>query len=329
MKKSGVVAALAAAAALAGCLDPQYKSRRSHNAPPPPPPPIAVPDSEPVTPAPNPPPPIVVDEVKPLPPPVNPPPPVVVDTPPPAPATTTYIVQRGDSLSKISKRFNITIAAIRRMNPQLKGDALRIGQKLELPGAVDVGEQKRPVRSFQSNQTAGFKKYTGETRDYTVVAGDSLSKIAHQTGCTVAQLADLNGLERDTVRIGQKLRVPAKKPVVAAAPAKAKPADKLAAKPAPAPVADKQPVRQDTETPVKADEAPAPEKIDDAAAPAPDVPAGSDKDVITYKVNENDDLSGLSITFDVSPARLRQLNGLGENEELTPGMVIKIPASPN
>lgn len=318
MKKSGVVAALAAAAALTGCLDPQYKSRRSHSAPPPPPPvqQVAVPDLEPVKPAPTVQQPIVVDEVKPV------PPPVVIDPvpPAPAPATTAYIVQRGDSLSKISKRFNITMAAIRRANPQLKGDVLRIGQKLELPGVVDVGEQKRPVRSFQSNQTAGFKKYTGETRDYTVVAGDSLSKIAHQNGCTTAQLADLNGLEGDKVRIGQKLRVPAKKAAKPTAAA-TKPKEK------PAPVADKPKEKPAPAATEKAADDPAPVKADEPVAPPPEAPAESDKDIIIYKVKAGDDLSGLSIIFDVSTAQLRQLNNLGDSDELTPDMEIKIPVT--
>ena len=51
---------------------------------------------------------------------------------------TTYTVQRGDYLAKISKKFGVTIASIKRLN-NLSEDSLRIGQKLKLPGNIDVG----------------------------------------------------------------------------------------------------------------------------------------------------------------------------------------------
>lgn len=43
-----------------------------------------------------------------------------------------YTVQAGDTLSLIAQAFNTTVARIREMN-NLKGDVLRIGQKLNLP----------------------------------------------------------------------------------------------------------------------------------------------------------------------------------------------------
>ena len=57
-----------------------------------------------------------------------PPPPVAVLEP--EAATTTYIVQNGDYLAKISKKFNIRLDAIRKANPQIKNDKIRVGQKI-------------------------------------------------------------------------------------------------------------------------------------------------------------------------------------------------------
>ena len=65
---------------------------------------------------------------------------VVTPLPPPEPEYTVYIVQRGDYLAKISKKYNVTISSIKRLN-NLKDDNIRIGQKLKLPGKIDVGEQ--------------------------------------------------------------------------------------------------------------------------------------------------------------------------------------------
>ncbi|HEX5790028.1 MAG TPA: LysM peptidoglycan-binding domain-containing protein [Luteolibacter sp.] len=48
------------------------------------------------------------------------------------------------------------------------------------------------------------------TSDYTVVAGDNLSKIARKHGCTTQQLAKLNGMQPEgKIHIGQKIKVPA------------------------------------------------------------------------------------------------------------------------
>lgn len=45
---------------------------------------------------------------------------------------------------------------------------------------------------------------------YTVVAGDTLNRIAHKTGVTVVALKSANGLTKSNIRIGQKLAIPSK-----------------------------------------------------------------------------------------------------------------------
>ena len=53
-------------------------------------------------------------------------------------------------------------------------------------------------------------EYTGPVKEYEVVAGDTLSLIAQAFGTSVAKLKAMNALKSDNLRIGQKLRVPAK-----------------------------------------------------------------------------------------------------------------------
>ena len=80
---------------------------------------------------------------------------VVADVSKPAePEYTIYIVQNGDYLAKISKKFNVTIASIKRLNPSIKKDVVRVGQKLKLPGKVDVGVQSAPVAAPAATATA-------------------------------------------------------------------------------------------------------------------------------------------------------------------------------
>ena len=263
--------------------------------------------------------------------------PVAVPTPPPPPvepAYTTYIVQNGDYLAKISKKFNVTISSIKRING-LKSDVIRVGQKLKLPGKLDVGVQKAPVVSSKAPKAASASaEYKGATKEYVVKGGDTLGAIAYSNGINIRQLKKLNGLTSDVVKVGQKLKVPAagkaavavKKPEVAKAaapkapamktsePAKAvAPAASVVPPAAPAPVAEKPAVEESA--PVEA--APATE-----AAPA----APADAATTTYVVQESDDMTGVTIRFGVTAAAIRELNNLSEDAQLTPGQIIKLPA---
>ena len=268
--------------------------------------------------------------------------PVVTKVDPVAPVaaevTTPYIVQRGDYLAKISKKYNITIAAIKRVNPNMKGDVVRVGQTIQLPGKVEVGEQTKPVVAPVAKPAKVYTPYTGATKDYKIQNGDSLGLIAKKNGISVRQLKELNGLSSDVIRVGKTLKVPAAKVVAeAAAVAKAQPAkvEKKVA-PAVAPVVEPVPAADTTVAepvvPAAVDTAaPAVEETlptVDATAPVADVaPAPkAAEDGPTHVVREGEDLTTLSILYSLSPSEIRSFNNLGENDELKPGQVIKLPA---
>ena len=330
MKKVGIVLGAAAVAVLAGCKDPNYRgySKTSQNevkqteeapsaAPAPEEVKAAAPEPEPVVAEP------AVQKPEPA-----------VQKPEPAPVeeTTDYIVQRGDYLAKISKKYNVTIAAIRRLNPQIKDDnVVRVGQKIKLPGKIDVGEQKAPTPTPVAARKAprAYKPYTGATREYVVKSGDTLGGIAHAHGLRIRQLKELNGLKKDLIRIGQKLKVPAEKPAVAkkAASAEKKPAAQApnaqaVPKPAEAPAPA---VETPAETAEKPEEEP---KLPDLDAPVVE-PAASEPasptNEISYTVQEGEDLTDVAIKFSVSQGVIRDLNNLGD-EPLKAGQVLKLPA---
>ena len=260
------------------------------------------------------------------------------------PEYTIYVVQSGDYLAKISKRFNVTISSIKRLNPSIKKDVIRVGQKLKIPGKVDVGVQSAPNKVVRSAKKASAASYTGATKEYVVKSGDTLGSIAYGNGINIRQLKQLNGLTSDTVKIGQKLKIPAEKAdkpaksaaKKAAAPAQAK-ATKTAAKAeapaaAPAPAAEAAPAPEVAPA-AEAAPAPATETAAPAAAEAPAAAPDSAKPVeaapaatTTYVVQEGDDMTGVSIRWGVSAAQIRELNNLAEGDQLVPGQIIKLPA---
>ena len=235
--------------------------------------------------------------------------------PPPEPEYTVYIVQRGDYLAKISKKYNVTINSIKRLN-NLKDDNIRIGQKLKLPGKIEIGEQKVPEGAFAKPQAQKTVKpyaaYTGATKEYVVKSGDTLGAIAYGNGINIRQLKELNGLTSDSLKIGQKLKIPAEK--VAAKKVETKPVEKKVAEPE---------VKEPAEVPAETVAAPA-EPTVEAPVQAPVVEESAP--VPTYTVQEGDDLTDVSIRFGVSAAAVRELNNLGENDKLVAGQILKLPA---
>ncbi len=98
-----------------------------------------------------------------------------------------HVVKNGESLSKISSRYNVTIRAIRNVNG-LSGDTLGKGQKLLIPGV----SKRVPVKLIT----------------HKVRRGDTLSEIAELYNSKVAKIRKANSLKTNTVRLGQVLTIP-------------------------------------------------------------------------------------------------------------------------
>lgn len=110
----------------------------------------------------------------------------------------TYQVQGGDNLTRIARRFGVTVTALREANG-LSSDTIYVGQELKIPEVTEPSAA--PTPGPEAAATA-----QGET--YTVVSGDSLIAIARRFGVTVAALREANGLKSDVIYVGQELVVP-------------------------------------------------------------------------------------------------------------------------
>lgn len=96
-----------------------------------------------------------------------------------------YIVQSGDSLWSISKKYGISVDKLKDIN-NLSGNLLSVGQKLL-------------IKDTSSSDDVGIY--------YTVKAGDTLYGIANEYNLTVADLKSMNNLKNNNLSIGQKLLV--------------------------------------------------------------------------------------------------------------------------
>ena len=240
-----------------------------------------------------------------------------------APASTTYTVQNGDSLSIIAKRHGLSTAELSAANNIKNQNQIRVGQKLVIPGgAISMPEPVSPP-----HKPAATRKVTAEGPVYTVKSGDSLSVIAHAYGVKVGDIRDANGLSGDKIVVGQKLTIPGptKTPAEVSAPvAEApKPAVEVSA-----PAVDAPKPAVEVTTPVKpvppaVVEKPAAVGASPAAGAAAKPAAGVLKD---YTVEEGDDIFSIAMMWGVSVSRIREVNGL-KDDELKVGQKIKIPLS--
>ena len=259
----------------------------------------------------------------------------------PEPEYTVYRVKSGDMLSAICKTYGVRQKKVLELNPGLDANKLYAGRKIKLPGKVELkgddatNAAAQPVMSKPAAKAEAAKmparasSYKGATKEYKVKNGDFLGKIAAEHGITVKCLKEMNSLASNNIRIGQKLKVPAEKPVVEAKPAETKAAEKPEAPKsegaaAPAPVetaaAPAEPVAAAPEE-KPAEAAPAVEQVKDTSAA---LEAG---DVKTHTVKENEDVVSIAIQYGVSPSTIMDLNDLKSGEGLTPGRVLKLPAN--
>jgi LysM repeat protein len=101
---------------------------------------------------------------------------------PPRPQPTgTYTVKSGDTLWSVSQRYDITVARLRELNPQVERDLLTVGMVLKLTGST--------------------AKY------HTVKSGDTLWAISRKYKTTVDKLRDLNPqVKNDLLTVGERVR---------------------------------------------------------------------------------------------------------------------------
>ena len=145
-----------------------------------------------------------------------------------------YVVQPGDSLYSISKKYGLTVDELKKLN-NLSSNLLTIGQRLKVSYSDNASEVDFYVVKKGDTLYGIAQKYNTTVNDlmnnnnltssflqvgqvlkiptamplgtYTVVAGDTLYSIAKRYNLTVDELKKLNNLTNNLLYIGQELIV--------------------------------------------------------------------------------------------------------------------------
>lgn len=123
---------------------------------------------------------------------------------PPRPEYVTYRVRRGDTLSRIARRFGTSSTAIARLNGIRNKHRIGTGKILKVP----VGRSYVASSTTSSTPSPPTAVATsGEPITYTVKRGDTLYHIAKLYRTTVGRLKSDNGLRSSRLYPKQKLKV--------------------------------------------------------------------------------------------------------------------------
>ena len=253
----------------------------------------------------------------------------------------TYVVQSGDTLSSIARKFNVRVASIMADNSGLTNvNQLRVGQRLKI-----CTDHKKPVmvREVGENLVA---------REYIVEPGDYLQKVAKMHGVEVGDIKAANKLQSDRIIVGQKLIIPASKPkiekvtavdtsdryVVRAGDSLSTIARHLGVTQAALAKANNisNPnsirVGQKLIVPVHNNAVSRPiandSKVAQSAKPEPAVasPATSSLGVDMYLIRSGDTIEHIANTLGVDQSELMSWNGINKDTVLKPGQKLLVPA---
>lgn len=178
-------------------------------------------------------------------------------------ATTIHVVQRGETLFSIAQRYGVTIEAIAQANQIADPTVIYVGQRLIIPAGepdataeyvVQVGDTLTSIAARFSARPEELARLNGivnpdliiagsslvvptngdttADRIYTVVRGDTLTRIAARFGKSAWEIALANGLSlAQPIYPGQRLVIPGAGPPLPTLPP---PFETVAAHPLPA-----------------------------------------------------------------------------------------------
>ena len=114
----------------------------------------------------------------------------------------SYTVKFGDTLSELALQFNTTIEEIRDANNIQDINKIFAGETFEIPTATKETAAVEHHEEVQKDTHSALQNGV-----YTVLAGDTLNRIAEEFGTTAQAIRDLNGIQGDLIFVGQPLQV--------------------------------------------------------------------------------------------------------------------------
>ena len=110
-------------------------------------------------------------------------------------------IKKGESLAEIARTYKVSVATIQVANKIKNPNRISVGKTLVIP----AGElSSKTISAYKKSKP---KKSSQKTTTYKVRKGDNLQKIANKYGTSIKNIKKWNKLKKDTIYVGQKLKV--------------------------------------------------------------------------------------------------------------------------
>lgn len=107
--------------------------------------------------------------------------------------TSVYTVQKGDNLSSIAKKFNISVAELKELN-DMEDAVVKLDSQLKVVKSDQIAAVKNEIE---------IQKFI----TYNVVKGDNLGSIAKKYNVSVASIQEWNEMKDNNVQVGKKILI--------------------------------------------------------------------------------------------------------------------------
>jgi LysM repeat protein len=117
-----------------------------------------------------------------------------------------YTVGRGETVSAIARKNNITVKQLLAWNG-IEADKIKAGQKLRVSAAANKLQDEDAPAPKPAPEQKPWKPGAQTPKYYVVKKGETVSAIARKNNITVNQLLKWNDIDPDKIRDGKKLKV--------------------------------------------------------------------------------------------------------------------------
>jgi LysM repeat protein len=213
----------------------------------------------------------------------------------PAPQSTVHVVQRGETLFRISLRYGVPMDRIVAANNILNPAQIFAGQQLVIP---------------TENEPAAPAASEGAPIQHTVQPGEILGRIANQYGVSMASILQANHISNPSLLYaGQVINIPV--PNAASAP-------------------EEEPAEEPEQAPAAEPEAAQEAEPEPAAEPAAEQPEEQTAEpasieTATYTIQVGDTLQKIALRYNSSVAELMALNQITNMDRIFWGQTIIVP----
>ena len=226
-----------------------------------------------------------------------------------------HTVQPNETFRTIGKKYGVTSDAIAKANPKVNPAKLMAGARLAIPAGANTPKPPTQV-AFDHGLPAPMPDKKNII--HIVQTGESLSVIAQRYKVTSVAVQKANGITNpNSLRVGQKLIIPAG----SLASSKVAPDKKPQSKPPITPASN--PPAAGTGL-ANAPSYPTPPVK--PTPPAPPAPPPNNRGVVAYRMDKGDTIDSVAQMFGTTGAEIRRLNRLTTSSPLHDGDEILVPA---